>query len=74
MGPSLLATGPAQAAGVVVTAEEPAALTARAGRIDRIIHALQAFEDCETDAEHMSAEKGLKDALAGEPKIPVDAP
>ena len=51
-----------------MTPSDLASLTARVDRISRIVVALQAFEDCETDAEHARAMRTLDDALA-DPKI-----
>jgi phosphopantetheine adenylyltransferase len=57
-----------------MTPAELADLTARAERIERIIRALQAFDDCRYEIDVARCDSELKEALAGEPKIPVDAP
>lgn len=52
-----------------MTPADLADLTARADRIEKIIRAIQAFDNCEHDHEHAAAERELKAALESEPKI-----
>jgi len=64
MGPSLLATGPAQAAGAfAMTPADLADLTARVTILERIVRAIEAFDDCYYETDVHDCERELRAAL-----------
>jgi phosphopantetheine adenylyltransferase len=55
-----------------MTRAELDALTARAERLDSILRALRAFEDCRYELDVAAAERDLQAALDSAPKNQVD--